>query len=144
MLSTGPSLSSPKASKKKGKAESQVQEYLYTALIHVDSGSFENISGGYRSFGQVYASKQSPNLEADNDNNHENEHQAYGHQHALAIPRLLHDLAELLLGSLQPTVRYVHVLVQLVQQALLQSKLLVDCQCNVLQTQELMLNSSSS
>jgi hypothetical protein len=77
-------------------------------------------------------SEEANDLEGDDQKDRENNHQQDGEAHALAVDGVCHHDLQLLLRGPQPTVRHLHILIQLIQQPTMQIQLLIYSQGNVL------------
>ena len=75
-------------------------------------------------------------LEYNDDDNHEDEHQADGNQGHLAAATLFHNSTQLLLRCSQPALCHINILIQFIEQPLLQAQLLMNGEGNVLQPLE--------
>ena len=72
-------------------------------------------------------------LEGHDDDHRKDDHEQDHEAHGPAVPGAPHDMLQLLLRSPHAAVRHIHILVQVIQQAPLEVKLLVHCQCYALQ-----------
>lgn len=84
--------------------------------------------------GETRSSEEGSQLEADGDDNSQGHHEEDGDAHGAAVPRAAHHKLQLLVCSAHAVVSHINILIQVIQQPLMQVKLLVHRQCNVLRT----------